>query len=225
MENVHKKLRSLLPAHVTVSSCVSAREALQHAQERVFRVIVIDLVIPDVNSIALMNQLRALQPHAVMVALALRTTNDIASEVRAQGFHDAMFKPFEAAAIDDFLSKYFDVKDELTVEGNVLLCATYKGKPEKLDRYFTRLGTLCREHLEKLASACHEDVILDLTHAPVRNDRLIRLVMDVDKAARSLGMVVTLVGTGELKKIFAAVVETASVPFCASVSEARGAAA
>src|SRR5215467_8393690 len=114
MENVHKKLRSLLPAHVSMNGCVSARDALQHCQERVYRVVVVDLVIPDVNSVALMNQLRALQPHAVMVALALRSAGD-AGDVKGQGFNDVVYKPFEAAAVDDFLSKHFEVDDVLSV--------------------------------------------------------------------------------------------------------------
>src|SRR5262249_1638137 len=88
MENVHKKLRAVLPGHLSMNACVSARDALQLCQERVYRVILIDLVIPDVNSVALMNQLRALQPHAVMVALALRSAGDVSAEIKNQGFGD-----------------------------------------------------------------------------------------------------------------------------------------
>jgi two-component system, cell cycle response regulator len=127
MENVHKKLRTLLPAHVSLNGTVSAREAVTMCQERVYRVVVIDMVIPDVNSVALMNQLRALQPHAVMVALALRSANDMSAEVKAQGFADCLFKPFDAAAIEEFMSRHFEVDDVLTVDGNVLACAAFSG--------------------------------------------------------------------------------------------------
>jgi DNA-binding response OmpR family regulator/anti-anti-sigma regulatory factor len=220
MENVHKKLRSLLPAHVSMNGCVSARDALQHCQERVYRVVVVDLVIPDVNSVALMNQLRALQPHAVMVALALRSAGD-AGDVKGQGFNDVVYKPFEAAAVDDFLSKHFEVDDVLSVDGNILQCAAFSGKEDKLDRYFTRLRTLCHESLEKLASACYDDTIFDLSAVPLRNDKIVRLLMDSEKEAKKLGISLRLVGTPEIKKVLGAVMETAAMPFYATRAEAQ----
>ncbi len=220
MENVHKKLRSLLPAHVSMNGSVSARDALQHCQERVYRVVVVDLVIPDVNSVALMNQLRALQPHAVMVALALRSAGD-AGDVKGQGFSDVVYKPFEAAAVDDFLSKHFEVDDVLAVDGNILACAAFSGKEDKIDRYFTRLRTLCHESLEKLASACYDDTIFDLSAVPLRNDKIVRLLMDSDKEAKKLGIALRLVGTPEIKKVLGAVMETAAMPFFGTRAEAQ----
>jgi DNA-binding response OmpR family regulator/anti-anti-sigma regulatory factor len=222
MENVHKKLRSLLPAHVSMNSSVSARDALQMCQEKVYRVVVVDLVIPDVNSVALMNQLRALQPHAVMVALALRSAGD-ASDVKDQGFSDVVYKPFEGAAVDDFLSKHFEVDDVLSVDGNILQCAAFSGKEDKVDRYFSRLRTLCHESLEKLASACYDDTIFDLSAIPLRNDKIVRLLMDSDKEAKKLGISLRLVGTPEVKKVLGAVMETAAMPFYASRAEAQSA--
>jgi len=177
MENVHKKLRTVLPQHVSMNGCVSAREALQMCQERVYRVVLIDLVIPDVNSVALMNQMRALQPHAVMVALALRSAGE----------------------------------------------AAFAGKEDKLDRYFTRLRTLCHESLEKLASACYEETIFDLSAVPLRNDKIVRLLMDSDKEAKKLGISLRLVGTPEIKKVLGAVMETSTMPFYASKADAQAA--
>src|SRR5207245_3078169 len=86
MENVQKKLRAVLPAHVTLNGCVSAQAAVTLCQQRVYRVVLIDMVIPDVNSVALMNQLRALQPHSVFLGLYLRTLNDPSKDAHEQGF-------------------------------------------------------------------------------------------------------------------------------------------
>ena len=221
MENVHKKLRGLLPVHVSMTGCVSARDALQVCQEKVFRVVLVDLVIPDVNSVALMNQMRALQPHAVMVALGLRSAGDVSAEIKGQGFTDLVFKPFEAAAVEDFLAKHFDVDDVLSIDGNVLECAAFTGKEDKLDRYFTRLRALCHESLEKLASACYDDTIIDLSAIPLRNDKIVRLLMDSDKEAKKLGIALRLVGTPEIKKVVGAVMETAAMPFFATRAEAQ----
>jgi DNA-binding response OmpR family regulator/anti-anti-sigma regulatory factor len=221
MENVHKKLRGLLPAHVSMNGCVSARDALQMCQDRVYRVVIVDLVIPDVNSVALMNQMRALQPHAVMVALALRSAGEGSSDVKSQGFSDVVYKPFDAAAVEDFLSKHFEVDDVLTIDGNVLECAAFSGKEDKLDRYFTRLRTLCHESLEKLASACYDDTIFDLSAVPLRNDKIVRLLMDSDKEAKKLGIALRLVGTPEIKKVLGAVMETSTMPFYATRADAQ----
>jgi two-component system cell cycle response regulator len=107
MEGVHKKLRSILPQTVTMKGCVNPREAVELCERGVFRAIVIDLVIPEVNSVALMNQIRALQPHAVITALALRSASDIATQAKAQGFHDVMLKPFDAALVEEWRGRHF----------------------------------------------------------------------------------------------------------------------
>jgi len=221
MENVHKKLRALLPSHVSMNGCVSARDALQMCQERVYRVVLVDLVIPDVNSVALMNQMRALQPHAVMVALALRSAGDVTGDAKGQGFTDLVYKPFESAAVEDFLSKHFDVDDVLSVDGNVIECAAFSGKEDKLDRYFSRLRTLCHDSLEKLASACYDEAIFDLSAIPLRNDKIVRLLMDSHKEATKLGISLRLVGTPEIKKVVGAVMETAALPFYSTRADAR----
>ena len=222
MENVHKKLRSFLPAHISMQACVGAKDAQQMCNERLFRVIVIDLVIPEVNSVTLMTQLRALQPQAAMVGLALRSAGQVAADVKAQGFNDVMYKPFEAAAVDDFLAKQLAADDDvLTVDGNVLACAAFSGKEDKLDRYFTRLRALCHESLEKLASACYDDTIFDLSAIPAGSDKIVSLLVDSDQEAKKLGIALRLVGTPELKKMLGAAMETATMPFYASRVDAQ----
>ncbi len=223
MENVHKKLRTLVPETVSINGCVSAREALQMCQERVYRVVLVDLVMPDVNSVALMNQLRVLQPHAAMVALALRTANDIATEVKSQGFHDVLMKPFDVDALDEWRCKYFEVKDVLSVDDNVLSCGEFSGRQDKLDGYFSRLKNMCRDLFEKLASACYEDSIVDITRVPLHLEKLPRLVMDMDNEAKKFGIALRVVGNADVKKALNALVETASLPFFATVGEAKAA--
>jgi two-component system, cell cycle response regulator len=221
MENVHKKLRSLLPEQTTLNGVTNARDAIQHCQERVYRVIVIDLVIPDVNSVVLMNQLRVLQPHAVMTALTLKTSSD--QDFVGQGFHDGLYKPFDGVALDEWRAKYFEVGDLLEVADNVLSCAEFTGKQGKIDSYFSRLKGLCPGSFEKLASACYEDAIVDLNRVPMHNDKVPRLVADMVSEATKFGINLRIVGSADTKKALAALVETASLPFFASVGEAKAA--
>lgn len=223
MDNVHKKLRSLLPETMSLNGVTNARDALQHCQERVFRVILVDLVIPDVNSIVLMNQLRVLQPQAVMIALALRSGNDNPEDLRGQGFHDLLLKPFDAAALDDWRAKYFEVQDLISQSDNVLSVTEFGGKADKLDGYYSRLKNLCKESFEKLASACYEDSIVDLTKLVVHNEKLPRLVMEMDSEAKRFGIALRLVGKPETKQLLDKLVETKSVPFFGSLGEAKAA--
>ena len=225
MENVHKKFRQAVPSHITMNGCVSAREAMSQCQERVFRMVLVDLVIPDVNSVALMNQLRALQPHAAFVALVLRTSTDPRAEITAQGFSDYLFKPFDAEASSELLNKYFDHANVLEVDGNVMAATAFVGKEDKIERYYAKLKTALKEATEKLAAACFDEAIFDMRTMPLRGERTIRLLIEGEKDARKFGVQLRLVGNGEVSALLSKVVETAELPFFESLDHARGQAA
>lgn len=225
MENVHKKFRSALPSQLTLHGAVSARDALASCQEKVFRVVLIDMVIPDVNSVALMNQLRALQPHAAFVALVLRTTDDPKADITAAGFVDFLYKPFDADATSELLGKFFEGGSVLEIDGNVLAASSFEGKEDKIERYYARLKASAKESVEKLAAACYDEAIFDLRSAPVRGDRMIRLLVEVEKDAKKFGVQLRLVGTGEVKAILTKVTDTAQMPFFETLDGARAQAA
>ncbi|MFL5262830.1 MAG: response regulator, partial [Anaeromyxobacteraceae bacterium] len=204
MENVHKRLRGMLPNHLTMNGFTSAQSALASAREKVYRVILIDTDIPDVNSPVLAQQIKVLQPHAAFIALALRTaTGDAAKEARDQGFGDVMFKPFTQDHVDDFLVQYFDNQDFLTSEDNVLRVAPFVGKPERLDRYYGRVAQLFPAVLNKVASACYESILLDLSNVPTQGDRLPKLLVNVAEQVKGVGMEMSIVGTGDIQKLIA----------------------
>ena len=219
MENVHKKLRSMLPAYITFSGCVSAQSALQACHERVFRVVLVDNVIPDVDSRGLMNQLRALQPHATFLSLCLRSSNDVEGDAKSQGFDGVLLKPFAVEIIEDFLQQYFDNQDLLNVDTNFLKPAVFSGREERLDRYFRRLQTLGTTALEQLASACFEVAVLDTSPLPRRADRTVRFVLDLDSQAKKLGLGLRLVGDADMKKLLRGFTETAAIPIFGTLAE------
>jgi DNA-binding NtrC family response regulator len=224
MENVHKKLRGMLPEHVTLNGVTSAQAALQSSRQRVYRVVLVDTEIPDVDSAVLGQQLKVLQPHAAFVALALRTTNDVLGEVRGQGFDNVLFKPFSQDNVDDFLGQYFDNQDLLTAEENVLKAAGFAGRPERMDRYYNRIGEAFPQALNKVAAACFEDVVLDVSAAPTTGDRLAKFLLSAADQAKQVGMRFSVVGTTELQKTLNSYTETKELRFFGSVQEARAAA-
>ncbi len=221
MENVHKKLRSMLPGHVSMNAFSSAQSALAACRERVYRVVLVDTEIPDVNSSVLAQQIRVLQPHAAMVALALRTSNDVTKEVKEQGFDDVVFKPFRPETVDDFLLRYFDNQDFLQVEDNVLKVAPFAGKADKVERFYGRLHGVFRDALEKVAAACYDEVVLDLGAPPLEGDRLPKLVLAVSEKSAEFGMSLLVVGPAEVRKILGGYTETKDLKFYGTVQEAR----
>lgn len=225
MENVPKKLKTLVPPHVTLASALSASAALTFCREKVFRVIFIDTDIPDVNSAALMNQLRVLQQHAAFLSLPLRTANDVQKEQQALGFDDVIYKPFDKDSIDDFLIRYFNDQELVVAEDNLVRVGAFTGKEDRIEKYFTRVTRLLEENIEKLAAACFDEVIVDLTTAPVKSDRTPRLVLDIKKEAQKRGIEVKLVANAEVSGLLKKFDETAKLVVSPSITEARARAA
>jgi two-component system, cell cycle response regulator len=221
MENVHKKLRAMFPPHVTLAGFASAQAALGSCREKVYRVVLVDTDIPDVNSAVLAQQIRVLQPHAAMVALALRAAEDPTQSLREQGFDDVLLKPFRPESVDDFLLQYFENQDFLSVEDNVLKVAAYQGRADRVDRFYGRLHAVFPEALEKIAAACHDVVLLDVGAPPLEGDRLPKLVHEVATKSREFGMTLSVVGAGEVRKVLAGYTETKDLAFFASLQEAR----
>jgi len=213
MDNVHKRLRSLLPDTVSMDASTSAQDALQQVRERVYRLVIVDNQIPDVNSVALMNQIRALQPRATMISLALRTSDNAVDEAKRDGYDGVLFKPLTQELVDDLIAAYFDTSEILIVEGSSMRVSAYTGREEGLDRYYSKLSQRVRSDMLKMAEACFDHVEIDAAKLPVRPERAIKLVVDVVQEAGRLGLDVKLRGTSDLGSLLSGLAETAQVPF------------
>jgi two-component system cell cycle response regulator len=223
MENVAKKFRAAIPAHLTINSCVSAQAALNVCRERIFRVVLIDNEIPDVDSAVLMNQLRVLQPHAAFLALALRSVNKVQAEMRELGFDDVLFKPFQPDAMDDLLGRYFDNQELLVKEDNVLKVAGFQGRQDRLEKYYVRVAELLRGGIETVAAACFDDFIIDVSQMPRDPQRTAQLIIEVEAYGKKYGLSLRLVGPPEVAKLLKAFAETNQLPVFGSVAEAAAA--
>ncbi len=221
MENVARKLRERLPAHMTMASFTSADSGLAASREKTARVIMIDSELPDVSMKVLIRQLRLLQPQAAIVALALRSINDLTKSITEEGFDDLLYKPFGQDSIDDFLLKYFDTQELLVCADNVFKAGPFRGKEDRVPVYFERLAKLLVEGLTTAASACYDEVILDLTETPMRQEKLPRLLLESLERAKEQGIELRLVGSPELKRMLSGFSETRTLSLFATVQEAR----
>jgi two-component system cell cycle response regulator len=213
MDNVHKRLRSLLPENISMDASSSAQDALRQVRERVYRLVVVDNQIPDVNSTALMNQMRALQPRATMISLCLRTADNALEEAKREGYDGVLFKPLTAELVDELVGSYFDTSEILIVEGSSMRVSAYTGREEGLDRYYSKLAQRVRTDMLKIAEACFDNVEIDAAKMPLRPERAIKLMVDVAQEAGRLGLDVKLRGTPDLGTLLSGLAETAKIPF------------
>jgi two-component system, cell cycle response regulator len=220
MENVHKKLRQMLPPHVSMNAVLSAQHALTMCRDRVYRVVLVDTEMTEIDTRSLVTQLRALQPTATLLGMMLKTAKDPAGAARQMGYDGVFTKPFDQERIEDLLLQYFDKQDVLSCENNVLKALPFIGKDDRRERYFRRLSDLSSSSLENIAAACFEWVILDLRDAPTEPKRLTSLVMGVADGARKVGLTTRIVGLPDHQKMFAGFAETASIPFFESLDQA-----
>jgi two-component system cell cycle response regulator len=228
MENACKRLQGMLPRHVTMNSFTCAQSALVSTSERVYRAILIDTDIPDIDSVVLAQQMRQLQPNAAIAALAVRTNaTDQPRNLMEQGFGAVLYKPFTQDEVGGFLAQYLETPQEfLSREGNVLTLAPFAGKSvEHCERYCSRLSLIFPAALTQIACASYSEAIVDLGGVSIEGDLLPKLLAAAAAQARGNGMSMLAVGSGALRKALATFEGTKSIKCFGSVQEARAAGA
>ena len=225
MENVHKKLRSLLPAALTMDGVQTGQSALALSKDKTYRLILIDTVIPETDSVALMRQMKVLHPRAAIAAMPLKTQPGSEVEALKNGFVGVLMKPFDPDGVGEFLGKHLDTEDVLSLVENVIKCGPFVGKedPARLDKYFKRITVSIKARLEEIAGACFSEAIFDVTHLSLQPARIPRLIIEIQGLAEPCGLQLKLVGTPEMAKLLTTFVDTASVPFYVSVDLAQAA--
>jgi two-component system cell cycle response regulator len=224
MENVQKRLRQLVPEHISISGVLNAQTALSTCRDRGYRVILIDSDMPDVNSASLMRQIRVLQARAAVLALYVRTNANVTDEAKKAGFDGVLFKPFDIGAVEDFLLQYFNSQDLVTKDDNVVKISAFKGRENRLDGYFNDVTGTLTKISEEVAAACYAEIILDISQVPPASDRLVRLVIDLKGRTAKMGLQLRLVGSTAVASTLKNYSDTADVPLFTTIDEAQRAA-
>lgn len=222
MDNVSKKLKTMLPERLTFNSCADRGSALALCRERVYRAVVLDTDIPDVDSMELLRELRILQPTAAFIALVMKAEKNPHALVSSGGFAGFMFKPFDPRQVEEFVAAYFESQDLLEVDGNVLKPAAYKGPDSASDGYYRRLQTMASEAAQSAAAACHDRLILDLSNL-TPSPKLQKFLVRVTAQCTEVGLELRVVAGPEVAKLLKQLVETAEIPVVETVEAARAA--
>jgi DNA-binding response OmpR family regulator len=227
IENVHKKLRSMIPETVELETALSVQDGLTAVRNKKFRAILVDAEIQAGGPAPLVKQLRLLQPGAGIWGMALRSANNVAKEMRDLGFDDALLKPFTQDAIDALIELYAVKNETLFVAKEDLIQLTpFLGKDDKLERYFTKLSADVKAVVQKLGEACFEMAVIDAANIPLQQPaRVAQFLVDTFKVAGDLGISVKVVGSPELPKAMRGFQETKDLHCFTTVEEARSQAA
>jgi len=222
MENVSKRLRTMLPERLTFNSCADRGSALAMCRERVYRTVVLDTDIPDVDSMELLRELRILQPTAAFIALVMKTEKNPHSLVSNGGFAGFLSKPFDPRQVEEFVAAYFESQDLLEVDGNVLRPAAPRGAESAADGYYRRLQQMMTDAIQEAAAACHDRVILDLSNLSA-SQKLQKFLVRVTSQCTEVGLELRIVAGAEVAKLLKQLVETAEIPVAETVEAARAA--
>lgn len=227
MENVHKKLRGMIPEAVALDVAMSVQDGLAVCRNKKFKVVLVDAEIQQGGPAPLVKQLRLLQPGAGIWGMALRSANNVTKEMRDFGFDDALLKPFTQESIDALIEQYA-AKNETTfvVKEDLIEIAAFPGKEDKLERYFSKLTGDVKAVVQKLGEACFENVVVDATHITLlQPSRVAQFLVDTFKTAGDLGIAVKVVGSDELPVALRGFQETKDLRCFTSVAAARAQAA
>jgi DNA-binding response OmpR family regulator len=227
MENVHKKLRSMMPESVILETAMAAPDGLAMARTKKFRLLLVDAEIQAGGPASLVKQLRLLQPNAGIWGMALRSGNNVSKEMRDAGFDEALLKPFAQDAIDSLIEQY-STKNEtyLVAKDDLIQVTSFLGKEDKLERYFSKLTSDVKVVVQKLGEACFEKMVLDATNLPLLQPaRVAQFLVDTFKTATELGISVRLVASDELPRAMRGFQETKDVRCFTSIEQARSQAA
>jgi DNA-binding response OmpR family regulator len=227
IENVHKKLRSMIPETVELETALSVQDGLNAVRNKKVKAILVDAEIQAGGPAPLVKQLRLLQPGAGIWGMALRSANNVAKEMRDLGFDDALLKPFTQDAIDALIELYAVKNETLFVAKEDLIQLTpFLGKEDKLERYFTKLSADVKTVVQKLGEACFEMAVIDAVNIPLQQPaRVAQFLVDTFKVAGDLGISVKVVSSPELPKAMRGFQETKDLHCFTTVEEARAQAA
>jgi two-component system, cell cycle response regulator len=225
MDNVQKRLRALVPAHLSLHSAPTGQAGIASCRERSYRLVLIDHDLNDINIVSLLKQVRVLQPASACVAMALRSTSDLSRQFREEGFDDTLYKPFKTENVEDLIERHFESGDNIDLGDNVLSVRTYVGRPDRIDRYYLKLGALVKDAVQKVADACFECIILDAGCLPPSASQNAQLIQTLAQHGQKMGLRVCVVGTPELAKGLKAFTETADIQVLSTLDEALAQAA
>jgi two-component system, cell cycle response regulator len=220
IENVAKKIRTMLPERLSMEHALTSKAALALCRERTFKVALLDTDLPETDNLTFLKQIRLLQPGCAVFLMPVRNAKNAEADAKTQGFDGVVYKPFDPEGIEVIVGRFAEAQEPVTYKDNLITLAKFTGKEDKIELYFTKLMPIYEKALKEAAAACFDCVVIDLSAAPARANRLPKLVMDFNERAGRVGLSLKIAGTQEIKQILNTFTDTGEIPFFESVEQA-----
>lgn len=219
--NVTRRFRELCPSNLVIESTSSAEEALVIARQKMFKLVLIDMHLPSVDSGMLLRQLSLFQSGAVIIAMGLRTDSNLLEDARTLGFESVLTKPFEAAKVNDLVDRHFESQDRITISENIVTIATPPyGSAERLAAFYYRISNDMPARLDAVADACYTEVIIDAPSLQGSRKNIVEMLIKIRETCHLLGLELYLVVPPDVVGYTKEFVETRSLATFATVDEA-----
>src|SRR5437762_4320146 len=100
-------------------TCVrSGHEALEAARASAFDAVVCDVYMPDGDGLAMVPELRAINPTMPIILMTAQGSVELAVRAVAEGASDFMAKPFEIAALAALVRRHLGARHERAVSAS-----------------------------------------------------------------------------------------------------------
>ena len=120
---VAKKLKRHLPKDIEIRQAHDFSAAVEACRSYKFKVILVDMQMPEIGGEGLASQLRILQPGTSVFGLYLRDIVTGKADVLQGGFDGYLFKPFEASRVKELLKSNLgrEVAEPITIDSNKII--------------------------------------------------------------------------------------------------------
>lgn len=108
-----------------IATAENGMEALRKIENKAFDLVITDLVMPKVDGMDLLREIRKLRPNCLVIMITAFGTIDNAVEAMKRGANDYIVKPFEPS---DFIIKVKRVLEEARFEERLLKVPTTLGR-------------------------------------------------------------------------------------------------
>lgn len=136
-------LRAGLQEEYIVTAVNTGAEALRQMRKNPFKLVILDLILPDIKGIDLMTDMTSEHPGTVFIVLTGHASMDSAIEALKSGAYDYIFKPFDINHLKVVVKRAFE--RQRLAERNLELIGkleTEKLKLEVIMEAYTRMGEI-----------------------------------------------------------------------------------
>ncbi len=225
--------KAFRPYNCQIMDAENGVEGLAAANRERPDLIILDITMPVMNGIEMLGKLKA-EPALKAIPVIMLTAEsgkDNVMQIVKMGVNDYIVKPFKGAQLIERAEKIVTLekkkvdksggdpsKKYFTLDGDIQRMAM----PEKLTRsIISELEALIQSKMKEMATAGMKKFILDLSRSKEINMALIRLIIMTIQNCETIGIGYRVVCTAALSEQLKGFQETADVPTCVSISDAK----